>query len=373
MAEVSTNMKLLVLTLLVIQNATQTLLMRYSRGVLNESYNPNVAVIMTECCKFSVCTILIILGIGESGLSMTHQSIISKIIYLIKNSGYTWVPATCYFIQNTLQYVASENLSSSVYGVLQQMKILSAALASVCILNKKLLFRQWRALLLLVAGGLLMEYHTFTLNDQGVLQNNNDPVKGTAAILTIVGLSGFAGVMTELLLKNKQFHGKLTPDNVSENVPKMSIWDRNIQLSFWSIIFGFISLLINRDWMYRENSLFDGFSAVTAFLIFIWTCGGLLVALTIKYTDVIIKGFASAISLILICLGGYMFLEDYLDIVFLIGATITIIATFNYNDREAMKDPHLNSTIHTRRGNADTNPIVIVDDSEVQPLKNTNE
>eukprot|EP01084_Bolivina_argentea_P112521 200664_1 len=150
MSDVSSRIKILVLSLLVLQNATQTLVMRYSRGVLNESYNPSSAVIMTELCKFLVCVLLIVFGIGESGLSLTHKSIIAKILYLTKNSGYTWVPATCYFIQNSLQYIASENLSSSVFAVLQQMKILSAALASVCILNKHLLWRQWRALLLLI-------------------------------------------------------------------------------------------------------------------------------------------------------------------------------------------------------------------------------
>lgn len=209
--------------------------MRYSRGVLNESYNPTSAVIMTECCKFFVCALLVSLGIGESGLSNTHTSTFSKVLYLIRNSGYTWVPATCYFIQNSLQYVASENLSSSVFAVLQQMKIISAALASVCILHRHLLWRQWRALMLLVAGGLLMEYHTFSLNDEGKLENNNDPIKGTAAILTIVALSGFAGVMTELLLKNKSVPGQNGNDNIANPKPKLSIWDRNIQLLYFLV------------------------------------------------------------------------------------------------------------------------------------------
>eukprot|EP01083_Nonionella_stella_P208866 757655_1 len=107
MPDVSSRIKSLVLSLLVLQNATQTLVMRYSRGVLNESYNPSSAVIMTELCKFLVCVLLIVFGIGESGLSLTHKSIIAKILYLARNSGYTWIPATCYFIQNSLQYIAS--------------------------------------------------------------------------------------------------------------------------------------------------------------------------------------------------------------------------------------------------------------------------
>ena len=178
------------------QNATQTLLMRYSRGVLNEKYHPGSVVLMTECCKLIVCSLIVYGGFGETNVfdkNKNDHTFINRIIFLIKNSGYTWVPTTCYFIQNSLQYVASENLSSSVYAVLQQMKILSAAIASVIMLRKQLSWNKWRALFLLCSGGLLMEYHTFEMNDEGHLQNNNDPVKGTAAILTIVGLSGFAG------------------------------------------------------------------------------------------------------------------------------------------------------------------------------------
>eukprot|EP01083_Nonionella_stella_P271314 919319_1 len=73
----------------------------------------------------------------------------------------------------------------------------------------------------------------------------------------------------------------------------------------------------------------------TVVLVFIWTAGGLLVALTIKYTNVIIKGFASALSLILICVNGWWLLGDYLDMIFICGAFVTVIATFNYNDSVA--------------------------------------
>eukprot|EP00484_Ammonia_sp_Unknown_P021984 CAMPEP_0197033522 /NCGR_PEP_ID=MMETSP1384-20130603/11906_1 /TAXON_ID=29189 /ORGANISM="Ammonia sp." /LENGTH=376 /DNA_ID=CAMNT_0042463337 /DNA_START=35 /DNA_END=1165 /DNA_ORIENTATION=- len=374
MADVSKNLQMCILGLLVLQNATQTLLMRYSRGVLEESYNPTVAVILTECSKFAVCVLLIVSNLGESGLpDNKYPSIMHKIMYLLRHSGYTWVPSTCYFIQNSLQYTASENLSSSVYAVLQQMKILSAALASVCILRKQLMWRQWRALLLLVSGGVLMEYHTFSLQDEGSLSNKNDPVKGTVAILTIISLSGFAGVMTELLLKNKPMSSSASRDDQ----PKLSIWDRNIQLSFYGILSGFVSMLIDRSWMTQANGPFAGISSVTVLLIAIWTCGGLLVAMTIKYTDVIIKGFASAISMIVICFAGYLLLGDYLDILYLIGATVTILATFNYNDKELA----INGTLPKAKASPMQNiedeteniclNISAIEKTEIQPLKDT--
>ena len=60
-------------------------------------------------------------------------------------------------------------------------------------LQKSLSWTKWRALILLCSGGLLMEYHSFEMHDDGHLQNASDPVKETAAILSIVGLSGFVG------------------------------------------------------------------------------------------------------------------------------------------------------------------------------------
>lgn len=352
MAEVTSTQKLMVLALLVAQNASSALLMRYSRGILQEPYNPTTAVLMSECCKLATCTVLILFGFGDSGLSRDpkYTSIQSKIWYLIRNSGYSWVPAACYFMQNSLYYVASGNLSSSVFGTLQQMKILSAALCSVFILGRRLEWRKWRALMLLILGGVLMEYHTFELHEGHQLENSNDPYKGTMAMMAIVSISGFAGVITEVLLKNKPFvcgknkKSKMSeePSPVSPNVP-LSIWDRNIQLAFWSIVFGACTLVINgglseESDIVGDGGFFDGWSHITMTLVVLWTMGGLLVAMTIKYTDVIVKGFASAISLIAICIGGNVILGDTLDLIFLVGAGVTIISTFNYNDKGDRKE-----------------------------------
>ena len=128
--------------------------------------------------------------------------------------------------------------------------------------------------------------------------------------------------MTQLLLKNKTIK--------KTDTLQLSIWDRNIQFAFWSVLFGVLSLFMDTSWIY--DGLFAEWSILTVILVFIWTLGGLLVALTIKYTNVIIKGFASAMSLILICINGWLLLNDYLDMIFIVGAIVTVIATFNYNE-----------------------------------------
>merc|ERR1712173_81363 len=95
---------------------------------------------------------------------------------------------------------------------------------------------------------------------------------------------------------------------------------------------GFIGLFQDRDRILEEG-LFTGWSAVTVLQYLLMTAGGLLVAVIIKYLDVIIKGFATAISLIVISLTGYFFLGGALDTIFLIGMGVTIISVFNYNEQ----------------------------------------
>ncbi|ETO13082.1 UDP-N-acetylglucosamine transporter [Reticulomyxa filosa] len=270
-----------------------------------------------------------------------------------------------------LQYTALQNLPAPVYAVLQQLKILSAAVCSYLILRESLASRQWRALFLLMAGGILIENHTFEIHASGNLSlTANDPVKGTIAILTIVSLSGVAGVITQLLLKNKSTSG------TSMAQLELSVWDRNAQLAFWSILIGVFSLILDYQWITDHKHIFFGWTLNTWILVFLWSSGGILVALTIKYTDVIIKGFASAISLIVISVLGWLVLGDVLDLVFGIGAIVTVIATFNYNDKDPVSTGSMikkgsNNSANVSKNDADNeindeDDVVYIDPKEAE-------
>lgn len=237
------------------------------------------------------------------------------------------VPALSYFFQNILAYTALANLSSSVYGVLQQAKILSAAIFSVLLLRKQIGTHKWRALLLLFLGATLVEHHTFEESAHKDPSEGN-PMTGTLAMLAMITLSGFAGVYYEKMLKGVN----------QSPADKLSVWDRNVQLAVWSIGFSFVGLFQDRTRI-SEEGLFTGWSFVTVFQCFLMTAGGLLVAVIIKYLDVIIKGFATAIALVVISLVGYFFLGDDLDLIFLIGMGVTIISVFNYNEQRPAAQP----------------------------------
>jgi len=317
--EASFTFKAICLCALVAQNTGLVIVTRYSKGVLKEEYIASSVVLMMELTKLIFSSICITLKFEDSFLNSTDWSVPQKLIWLIKNSSVMIVPAFCYFLLNVLAYTALENLSSSVYGVLQQAKILTAAIFSVVLLRKKISFTKWRALILLFHGAALVEHHTFQdHNDQA----SGNPVKGTIAMLTMITMSGFAGVYYEKMLKGVNQSPK----------DKLSVWDRNVQLATWSIGFAMFGLFKDRAQIF-EDGFFSGWSAVTVFQYLLMTSGGLLTAVIIKYCDVIIKSMATTIALVSISILGWWFLGDALDLIFLIGMNCTIIAVLNYNEK----------------------------------------
>lgn len=68
-----------------------------------------------------------------------------------------------------------------------------------------------------------------------------------------------------------------------------SIWHRNIELAFASIIIG-IPVQLLTDWTdITQNGYFHGFDWFVWIVVFLHAFGGLLVALVVKYANNILK------------------------------------------------------------------------------------
>lgn len=62
------------------------------------------------------------------------------------------------------------------------------------------------------------------------------------------------------------------------------------------------------------------------------SAGGLLVALTMKYTDAVLKTFATSGAIIVCAVAGHVLLEAPLDIPIGVGAGCTVLSLLNYSD-----------------------------------------
>jgi len=332
MGDASFTCKTCVVVSLVAQNSFYNLAMRYAKHTLREQWKSYTVVWVAEVVKLFFCVIFIECGLGESvfvtGVDsrLKGKSCTQRIQYLIRRSTLLSVPALIYFVQNAVQYYALEHLPTAVFSVLVQLKILTAAIFSVGMLERKLSAQQWRALCLLILGAILVQKHMIDRKPSSAGSDGN-PFFGTIAVLVQVSLSGLAGVYFEKVLKRNQ-----DPDE-----PKLGIWDRNFQLALWSVLFGLPPMIYDFRHL-QANGLFFGWSRFTIVLVLLGAVGGLLVGMTVRYTNVIIKGFVTTFALVIISLMGAFVMGDELDIIFAVGAAVTIIATFNYNDACGKKE-----------------------------------
>lgn len=300
---------------MVFQNSAHTLLIRYSRGVRNERYIASTNVILVELTKFCISGYMMLRTAAPGTNTKDHfkQTLI--------HSKAAFVPAFLYFIQNTLAYVGLQNLEAGAFAVLVQLKTLTTAVFSVLLLNKKLSANQWRALCLLVLAAILIETPpcpAVNANDDGAAaaDASKNNFLGVCAVLGMITTSGSAGVYFEKVLKTTAG----------------TIWERNLQLSAHSIVFGLLFTLFFDGKRVFSEGFFTGYSIVPFLIAFVGAAGGILVAVVMKYADNIIKSFGTAVSICVTSVLSIPLLGASLGAVFWVGAGMVVLSIFNYSD-----------------------------------------
>jgi len=149
------------------------------------------------------------------------------------------------------------------------------------------------------------------------LQSSDDDgnvILGTLAVLTEVTLSGFASIYFEKVVKT---------DPEGQN---LNIWERNFQLALGSfpVYLGFI--LVGNG-----GKLFNGWSKVTFVLALLGAAGGLLVALSIKYGDAILKTLATTGAIVLSSILDHVWLQGPLTASMALAGCVVVTAIFDYS------------------------------------------
>jgi UDP-sugar transporter A1/2/3 len=152
-----------------------------------------------------------------------------------------------------------------------------------------------------------------------------NPFKGFMAVTAACLTSGLAGVYFEMVLKGT----------------KADLWTRNIQLSFFSLIPALLPVLFTSTTSHGLLGAlvepFANFSVWAWATVFTQVFGGLVTAIVIKYSDNILKGFATSLSIILSFLASVMLFAYPITPAFLIGSTVVLSATWMYNQPEPRK------------------------------------
>jgi len=212
--------RMMVLAVLVVQNCSLILIMRYSRiaGDQTSRYIISTAVLLSEMIKFLVSA-MVIYGPHVSSLCswdeikrLYRDDFYDNRIELLK----LCVPSGLYVVQNNLQYLAASNLPVSIFQVLSQLKIVTTAIFSVTMLSRKLSGPQWVSILALTLGVALVQYS----QHQDGSGPDSDSLFGIICVLFSCVTSGFSGVYFEKVLKSG----------------KLPLWMRNMHLSMIGFI-----------------------------------------------------------------------------------------------------------------------------------------
>ena len=314
--------------------------MHYSRVSIPaaQSYSPATAVFLNELLKGSISFVIAFLRIAHvsdaSGLGLAGWFFAFRRVCREVFSPDCWklsIPALLYVVQNSLQFVAISNLPVATFQVTYQMKILTTAAFSVALLRKKLSSSKWISLFFLAIGVGIVQLQTIatrevpantpvgSAHDSAPLHIHiMSPLKGFGAVTAACFTSGLAGVYFEMVLKNS----------------KADLWVRNVQLSLFSLIPAFLPILYEPYhpahggmWANMLRN-FGGWAWAT---VAIQVLGGLITAIVIKYSDNILKGFATSLSIVFSFLASVVLFGFRITPTFIIGSSVVLVATWMYN------------------------------------------
>ncbi|KAB7501128.1 UDP-N-acetylglucosamine transporter [Armadillidium nasatum] len=119
----------------------------------------------------------------------------------------------------------------------------------------------------------------------------------------------------------------------------VSIWIRNVQLSFLSLPLGVLTALAN-DWSsITSKGFFYAYDSYIIYLIVLNAVGGLLVAMVVKYADNILKGFATSLAIVLSTVFSVFIFDFMISIEFVVGTVFVMASIFLYSYEPPKKSP----------------------------------
>lgn len=121
---------------------------------------------------------------------------------------------------------------------------------------------------------------------------------GVSCILIAAAISGLTSVYFEKILK--------------ESAGTVSIWVRNTQMAFYSLIAAFLGGVLWQDGEeIAIHGFFEGYNWIVWVAVLLQAFGGIVASLVIRDTDNIVKTFATSISIVVSFLISVYLFDDF--------------------------------------------------------------
>lgn len=311
----------------VVQHATLVCVIRFSKirqrdSSTSTAYLSSVVIFLAELFKMILNGAIEVARINSITLHLPARRNLNS---LCKTKTFNLViPALLYLFQNNLLFFALSKLSVPVYQITNQGKLVTTAFISRIMLKKEITITQYLAIFILSVGVAMVHISEYQLNSGGTTDtfpgknmkhHAENQWLGLAAVFASCLTSGFAGVYFEFVLKSTS----------------QSVYCRNFQLAFFSFIFSGIYTLWKDFHRILEKGFFQGFDWLVVLIVVMQGMTGFAVGMIIKYGDVVLKGFATSVAVIVATLVSYFFFDASLNGMFLCGASMVVLAVKLYS------------------------------------------
>lgn len=327
----SPKFKLILLIGMVLQNSATVLVGRYTRSSVpvSELYVVNHLILITEIGKLVLSCGFEYFTTGGKLMESIQTNIIDAPYDALK----IMVPALLYLVQNSLLYVALSNLTAPLFQVTYQAKLVTTAVVSVMMLNRRYSFQQWICLVTLSVGVAVV-----VLGESG--DKKKDEVTSGEQSLT-VGLMAVSVACFSSALAGVYFEKVVKAGPGSQKKKPVSVWMRNIQLAFFTIVTAFMKDIFtgsSSSGSTEDQPYFHGFTTWVWVLVGLQAGGGLLVAAVIKYADNVLKGLATGVSVCFATGVSTILFGTPLSSQFSLGALLILVSVYFFSNPVKTKE-----------------------------------
>uniref|UniRef100_A0A4W3GNW4 Solute carrier family 35 member A2 n=1 Tax=Callorhinchus milii TaxID=7868 RepID=A0A4W3GNW4_CALMI len=122
-------LKYVSLAVLVVQNASLILSIRYVRTLPGDRFLSTSAVVIAELLKLTTCGLILLLGQSRGNIREWLRFLYNALITEYRDTLKLAVPSLIYTLQNNLQYIAISNLPAATFQVLSLSLSISLSLS----------------------------------------------------------------------------------------------------------------------------------------------------------------------------------------------------------------------------------------------------
>jgi len=284
---------------------------------------------------------------GSTSLITLIPGFLTVIKYVFSNSKPMAVAALIYLTMNTLSLFVLGRVEATTTMLFFQFKLVTTAICARFYLGKVFSFTKIRAMACVTLGVIQISVATMPKKNQASGHTEADNianqkqeaefaawVAGMIALITEITLSAAASVYMEAQFKD-----------VNDEV--LGLWEKNIQLAAWSMPVYIVMDVWTKGSSFFFNSqdgtvgtvimnyyllggFFAGWSHITLLIAMLNSLGGLAVAMSLKYTDSVLKCLAMSISVIITTWASWKLLNGVMSEYVLLASALVILGVLNY-------------------------------------------